>query len=149
MTTGRAVALEWGLRRTFLAYVSALPDGSIAVDAPAEFDGEVFRLPGSWTGRGECRFDGVLRFFGHAGVLNVELEDLRAEWIGASKAEGRITASVGGVRIPLADFSEPAHGVEGATTYRTVTLTDDGAAVLGGVYPPGAVADPVTIRPAS
>jgi hypothetical protein len=44
------------------------------------------------------------------------------------------------------ELAGPGGGLA-ATRFDAVTLTDDGAAVLGGVYQADAPADPVTIRP--
>ena len=138
-----AVELEWGIRNSFLAYVDSLPDGSIRADAGAVREGNVFRLPGLRRSAREYIFEGALHFFGYAGILDVSFDDIQ---LSLTRDLGEVSASVDGTRIRLVDLAEPETLVPGTIVYNTATLTDDGAALLGGVYPPGAPADPVTIR---
>lgn len=144
-TLGTADAqLAWGIRGSFLAYVDALPDGVIRAENGATRSGQVFQLPGRRIDEDGFAFEGRLRFFGYGGVLDVALEHFRARLTGHG---GEITTVVSGVRIPIASLRGASD--EGPVRrFDTVTLTDDGAAILGGVYSPGASADPVTIRTA-
>lgn len=138
------VELEWGVRGSFLAYVDALPDGEVRAEEGATRAGEVFHLPGQRIGEDLFAFEGRLRFSGYGGVLDVALEDFRVRLTGHG---GEITTAVSGMRVPIASLRAATD--EGPVRrFDTVALTDDGAAILGGVYSPGAPADPVTIRTA-
>jgi|GEM_PF-3310356 len=144
MTGTDRVELEWGLRRSFVAYVERLPDGVVRASGDAVRDGDVFRLPGRRLASGGFAFDGVLRFSAHAGVLDVTLDAIRVE-------AGELSAVVAGTRVPIAELGASAEvGAADADAvvarFDSVVLGDDGAAVLGGVYPVGASADPVTVR---
>lgn len=137
------VELAWGVRASFLAYIEALRDGSVSVADGAQRDADGFRLPGRRLDAGEYAFEGSLHFFGYAGALDVTLRDLRVHVDGDS---GALTAAVAGLRIPLAAIAGPRSDAGGTTVFSEVTFTDDGAALLGGVYSAGTPSDPVTIR---
>lgn len=137
------VELEWGVRSSFLAYVDRLPDGRARADTGAVREGDVFLFPGERLSPQEYLFSGSVHFFGYAGVLNVSFADIR---VSLADDFGEVSATVDSTRVRLAELAEPEHIGSGTITCSTVTLTDDGTAVLGGVYPPGTHADPVTIR---
>jgi hypothetical protein len=88
-------------------------------------------------------FTGTIHFYGHHGVLDVTLDKFSLERSGNRAA---VYAEVSGVRISIATLTEvEAH--DGTVLHsESVNLTDDGAAVLGGVYSPGASLAPLTIR---
>jgi hypothetical protein len=140
------VDLEWGLRQSFIAYVEQLPDGAVTVTDGAAREGGVFRLPGRRLSSDEYAFDGALHFYGHAGVLDVTLAEIRIE-------AGKVWTHIAGVPIPIAVLGDPGatDDTDGGVSaqFDAVVLTDDGAALLGGVYSAGASADTLTIRPAS
>lgn len=138
-----AVELEWGVRGSFLAYVDRLPDGSARADTGAVREGSVFLFPGERLSTQEYVFSGSVHFFGYAGVLNVSFDDIR---VSLADDFGEVSATVDGARVRLAELADPEDIGSETITCKTVTFTDDGTAVLGGVYPPGAHADPVTIR---
>lgn len=138
------VELEWGIRGSFLAYVDALPDGLIRAEVGATRSDQVFQLRGRCIDEDMLAFEGRLRFFGYGGVLDVTLEGFRVR---LTEHGGEITTVVSGVRIPIASL-RGASDERIVRRFDKVTLTDDGAASLGGVYSAGASADPVTIRTA-
>lgn len=146
MTDESRVELVWGLRHSFIAYVESLADGVVGATDGAVRDGDVFRLPGRRISPDEYAFDGVLHFSGHAGVLDVALAGIRIE-------AGKVWTLIAGTPVPLVELGDPAvledteRGI--STQFDVVTLTDDGAALLGGVYSAGAPADQLTIRRAA
>lgn len=142
MSDDAAVELEWGVRDSFLSYVETLPDGRVETLGGVVRDDRVFRFPGRVEGDG-YRFSGALHFFGHRGVLDVTLRDLEVSRTGA---HGVLTADISGWRLTLAGLSDFDTTDRDVLHAGAVTLTDDGAATLGGVYPPGAPAAPVSIR---
>lgn len=136
--------LEWGLKNSFIAYLEALPDGRIEEHNGATRRGDVFVLPGrQQVGDNSFAFTGTIHFYGHHGVLDVTLDNFALERSGNRAV---VYAEVSGVRIPVAKLSEVEAGDRTVLHSESVTLTDDGAAVLGGVYPPGASLAPLTIR---
>jgi hypothetical protein len=141
--TGTDLVLEWGVRASFLAYIEGLPDGVIDVAGDAERADGVFRFPGRGTGQHEYAFDGRLHFFAHQGVLDVTLDRIRVEGHGAG---GMLTAETAGMRLGIAALANIESGGDVPFRSDRVTLTDDGAALLGGVYSPGAPAAPLIIR---
>ncbi len=144
-TTG--VELEWSVRGSFLAYVERLPDGTIEATDGARHTGRAFLLPGRSEPGGGFAFDGTLRFSGHFGLLDVELRELRIDRA-IDGDGGGLSATVSGGRYAIARLDQLARDDDGMTRSDSVTFTDDGAAILGGVYSAGAEAAPVVIRPA-
>ncbi|MFF1251810.1 HtaA domain-containing protein [Pseudarthrobacter sp. NPDC058329] len=136
--------LEWGLKDSFIAYLEALPDGLIEEHNGATRRDGVFVLPGrQQAGDDNFAFTGTMRFYGHHGVLDVTLDNFSLERSGNRAV---VYAEVSGVRIPVAQLSRVEAGDRTVLHSESVTLTDDGAAVLGGVYSPGASLAPLTIR---
>lgn len=142
MTAGQ-LALEWGVKESFVAYIEALPDGLIEARNGAARREDVFVLSGQRMDDDSFRFIGTIHFYGHHGVLDVTLDEFRLE---SSARRLVLSAEVSGVRIPIAELTNVAADGGAILDSDSVTLTDDGAAVLGGVYPPGASLAPLTIR---
>jgi hypothetical protein len=144
--TAAPVCLEWGVRTSLLAYVEALPDGCVQAGDGAIRRGEVFAIPGRPTGADVFAFDGTVHFAGHHGVLDVTLTAFRLHRTGET---AELFADIAGELTRIAELA----GVrtdDGALLHSgMVTLTDDGAAVLGGVYSPGTPLAPITVRSAS
>jgi hypothetical protein len=135
-----AVELAWALRSSFVAYVDALPDGVVAVEDGARREDGVFLLPGERAGDGH-RFGGTIRFSGHLGVLDVELD-------GVEVLPGNpivLRTVVSGVAVDLATARELEDDGDRVRSV-DLRLTGDGAALLGGVYPPGERLDAFEIR---
>jgi hypothetical protein len=145
-TESGTAELAWGLRQSFVEYVEGLPDGVVQATGGAVREQGLFVFPGRRESTSGWAFDGTLHFSGHAGVLDVTFTAIRID-------AGGLSAEVAGERISIArlagrtELTGPEGGLP-ATRFDAVTLTDDGAAVLGGVYQADAAADPVTIRPA-
>ncbi|WP_019181095.1 HtaA domain-containing protein [Microbacterium yannicii] len=143
MSAEVAAELEWGVRSSFLSYVEGLADGRVETLDGAVRDDRVFRFSGVRADEVVYRFSGAVRFSGYSGVLDVTLRDLEVRRNGGL---GVLSADVAGWRLTLAELSdfEPTDG--DALRASTIALTDDGAATLGGVYPAGTPAAPLTIR---
>ena len=137
-----AAELEWGIRPSFVQYVETLPDGVVALGD------DVQRRDGAFVLRGRAQgplaeFTGAIRFSGHLGVLDVTLDGLSVRGIGGRAA---VWTSVGGEPVQLAVLGD-VRETDGSLRADEVTLTADGAALLGGVYHAGAALAPLTIRP--
>ncbi len=138
-----AAELEWGIRRSFVQYVETLPDGVVAVGDDVQRRDGTFVLRGRLQGP-LAEFAGAIRFSGHRGVLDVTLDGMTVRGIGARAA---VWTSVAGEPVQLAVMGDTREE-GGALRADEVTLTADGAALLGGVYHAGAALAPLTIRPA-
>jgi hypothetical protein len=137
------VELEWGVKESFIAYLEALPDGLIEERNGAARREDVFVLPGQRVDEDGFRFIGTIHFYAHHGVLDVTLDEFRLERAGRRTV---LSAEVSGVRIPIAELMNVGVGGDAVLHSEFVSLTDDGAAVLGGVYPPGAPLAPLMIH---
>jgi len=144
-TVPAGTLLEWAVRESFVSYVERLTDGVIDVLDGAERTNAGFLFPGHrGPARDEYNFEGIVRFSGHLGTLGVELRELR---IACSDGAGTIEAMIAGAHYPLAEFDGAVSGDDGTLTAADVVFTVDGAAILGGVYEPGAEAAPFRVRP--
>lgn len=138
------IEVEWGLKESFIAYLEALPDGLIEERNGAVRRHDVFVLPGRHqVGENSFEFEGTVHFYGHHGALDVTLDEFTLERTGNRAV---VSAKVSGVRIPIARLMDVETGDGTILHSKSVRLTDDGAAVLGGVYTPGALLAPLTIR---
>lgn len=149
--SGVVPGLYWGVRESFIAYVSGNPDGQVYGDGGVETDGEgTFRFPlasathegGSWR----IAFEGVVRFIAHGGMLDVMLAEPVLELDGAS---GALIVTHGEQERRILDV-EPAAPVEiegGWLVFPPLaaTLTADGSTLFGGVYPAGEAFDPLQV----
>ncbi|MET4538638.1 hypothetical protein ABIE37_000393 [Arthrobacter bambusae] len=150
--------LTWGLKRSFIKYISALPDGGHAVSGGASLaHSSFFNFQPSGgstysplTGGGILKFAGEVCLTGHHNLLFVMIAD---PWI--EFADGGAVLSVAdtrhwpdrGRRIPLArlraeTLSRSERGVYGeARTF----LTGEGRGVFNDQYGDGEELDPVFI----
>jgi hypothetical protein len=134
--------LEWGIRESFVQYVEALPDGVVAIGDDVRRRNGAFVLRGHVDGA-EADFTGAVRFSGHLGVLDVAMDGVALRGIGDRAA---VWTSVGGYPVELAAVGQ-VHEQAGTLRADEVSLTADGAALLGGVYQAGAALAPLIIRP--
>ncbi len=141
--TEQSVVLEWALRPSLIAYVEALPDGRVLAEGGARRQGELFVIPGRREAMGAYEFRGTIRLEGHLGLLDVALADLRLH------PDGVVTALIAGVRVELATAATVSVDEAGTVRADDIAVSADGAAVLGGVYQPGASLAPLAIRPAA
>jgi hypothetical protein len=130
--------LRWGVRETFLRYLDALPDGAVGTTGGAVRDGQAFLLSGGRTSQTRFAFEGGLRFSGHQGVLDVALDGLEVRVEGPT---GVLSTHVAGEPVDLADLGGVVVEPDGELSATSAVLTGDGAALLGGVYPPGTPVD--------
>lgn len=156
--SGPLPGLTWGLKRSFIRYISMLPDGGHTVSGSASLTHSSFfnfqPSAGSTynpaTGRGTLKFAGEVCLTGHHNLLFVMIADPWIE-LGDRKAVLSVTDTRywpdRGQRIPLATLqaetlSRSVHGVCGeARTF----LTGEGREVFNGQYGDGEELDPVFI----
>lgn len=159
--------LTWGLKRSFVAYVSRLRDGGCgAKGGGSVVDGSFFHFEPAesqtgaedgpppydpTTGLGVLRFRGDVRIVGHAGLLYVLLYD---PWVEFAADGTRLTVADiehwpdTTQRIPLAELTPSEPVVDGGLrVWRDVpaTLTCEGREVFDEQYETGQPLDPVTI----
>ncbi|WP_182379270.1 HtaA domain-containing protein [Nocardioides sp. WS12] len=160
MSTG----LIWGIKRSFLAYLSRMPDLKSSVSGGASVAPELglyhFPLASSdaydyGTGQGTLKFQGDLRFSGHFGFLFVMLVD---PWV--TFDDGLATLSFHDVeadpeladdsaRRPMLGLGYPgyvdAHGIRDWQLIPT-SLRTEAVSVFNEVYPPGELFEPLHMR---
>lgn len=155
--------LTWGVKRSFVNYLTSLPDGDIsAADGASEVGPGLFNfLPGGGTfdpaaGAGVLRFRGDVRLAGHYGMMFVQIAD---PWVEFQPGGGSLTVALGepgtdaSERIVLVALEAAAPRlVGGDLVWQSVPtrLTRDGSDVFNHQYGVNQQMDPVSIRvPAS
>ena len=157
-------ALVWPVKESFLAYVNRT-GGRITIVAPAYPGTDGFAFPhvpaagrpgssrmASGTGEralhsGELAFTGGVAFRAHGGVLDVTL----AEPVLVFDDQSALLTVVGtvrpggGTRAVIAVLADEPHVSTDEAVSFVPLLTDDGSALFGGVYPPGAAMDPLSV----
>lgn len=134
-----AARLHWAIKPSFVAYIEALPDGGVELldGVICGADG-VFVFPAS-EAAGELEFTGAVRFRGHQGVLDVTIREPRIESVDGAI---RVTVAVGAERVHFATATGPLLSEDDDLSTPALAATDDGAALLGGVYQPGTELEP-------
>lgn len=150
--------LRWGIKHSFLRYLSSLPDGQCSVTDGASAVTEDTTPPlgplflftaaddqpeGPPDGPTVLRYRGDVRFKGHFGSLRVRVAD---PWLEIAGAEGKLSAiGIGREPVPrqplvtfrvLRDEGAPE---EDGTVFRgiDVRLTAEGSELFGDHYPVG------------
>ncbi|MEV7864289.1 HtaA domain-containing protein [Streptomyces hirsutus] len=135
--------LCWSIRRSFERYVLAA-GGTVSCGDGARREGDVFVFDGERTPEDSYRFTGSVHFEAHGGFLDVLIADPMVE---CADGEARLTVGVspgpGGRRVHLARVVDLA-GTEPAVA--NLRLTVEGARLLGDVYAPGDLLDPLRIE---
>ncbi|MCU1480233.1 MAG: LPXTG-motif cell wall anchor protein [Subtercola sp.] len=138
--------LEWAVKPSFVAYVESLPDGRVEVGGGVTRASDGRFVFGADAGQGEFGFVGSVHFFGHHGVLDVTLADPRIEVVGDRFV---VTIEVQGERVHVATVEQLRGDGADVLSASGVEATDDGAALLGGVYQAGTPLDNLTIYSAA
>ncbi|HEY6531002.1 MAG TPA: HtaA domain-containing protein [Acidimicrobiales bacterium] len=167
--TVTAGGLDWGVRSSFRSYVT----GPIAHGAITLADGATQNLDGTFhfpaaasstfdaaSGTPTASFGGSVKFYGHDGMLDMTISNIRVVRSGSS---GTLVADV--LSVPFEGTTPPAPPLEnhpnvvladltGGTFSTTGTtagwsgaaavLTADGSDAFGGFYPAGDPLDPVS-----
>jgi len=139
------VALVWGIKASLIGYITALDDGEVELEPPAERRGDVFRFPAAPGGALE--FTGAVRLRGHWGMLDLEV---RAPRVTIDGDRGTLLVHERGRDgfLPFADLVRDSEqvGPDASTSTWRAALTGHGAQILGGQYPPGTELDPVRLE---
>ena len=152
--------LTWGIKRSFIRYISTLPDGGHAIGDGASLAHTSFftfaPAPGSTfdpvTATGTLKFKGQVRLTGHHNMLFVMVAD---PWIELDHENAVLTVVDATAwpdrtrRIHLATLTPGAHQVlpGGSIVFPSVQarLAESGAATFGGNYPAGEEMDPLFV----
>lgn len=152
-----ALGLYWGIKQSFVQYVSRMSDGRIWVGdgACASPQGELLFAPESDAVSGEqdevrlLKFTGAIQFAGHFGMLRLELRD---PWVELRGEHGDLTVRAGGGpedRVPLVSFELEQHAVNelGLETFvaRPPRLSKQGVLLFNEVYSEGEEFEPLMI----
>lgn len=154
-----APALRWGIKRSFIDYLSRLPDGSVSADAGAsivsgsyfqfEPDGGASAAEAGWPA-GVRKFRGQVRLSGHQGMMSLFVTDpwleFGAEGVLLSVADPRRTPG-SEARLELLRLAVP-RGPESAATEWTelpAQLAAAGVELFNGQYVAGEEMDPVLL----
>lgn len=148
--------LVWGVKQSFMGYLSMLDDAEIALSDTVELlEGSVlcFATEGvdvdPKDGTGNLRFTGTAVLSGHGGMMRVELRDpqIRLRSDGADLTVGEPSGGEG--RLTLATLGDA--GFERSEddllwSALRVRLLADGVPLFGGQYAAGQPLDPVYVR---
>ncbi|MCB5294792.1 HtaA domain-containing protein [Arthrobacter sp. SO3] len=150
------LGLSWGIKRSFIDYITSLPDGSVSATggatvaaaslfcfSPESSDYDPAR------GTGVLRFRGDVRLAGHHGMLLVRLLD---PWITFTSGSGVLSISSGGggqdrTTVGFLSPSTP-HEAGGSLVWEhvDVVISPDGSELFDGQYAAGQPMDPLFIR---
>ncbi|WAH97745.1 HtaA domain-containing protein [Arthrobacter sp. MMS18-M83] len=149
-------SLEWGIRRTFIEYVSGLDDGEITAEEPATVSGlgrfSFPAQPGSEldpkTGFGVLKFSGTAHASGHFGLMSVTITD---PWIEIGLDCAALTIPdpdrdpVSGKRIALATLTLKTEDGSNVWVDIASTLAVEAIGIFNRQYESGSAMDPVTV----
>ncbi len=154
-----ASGLIWGVKASFLAYLSRMSDLKSSVNGAVVTAGGGFYFPlasaddyDPATGLGTLRFDGDVRFSGHHGMLFVMFAQ---PWV--TFEAGRVTLDFVDPsshprldrRLPMADLVAQEwtdHLGARAWPGLPATLREESVEIFNGVYPVGEAMESVDIR---
>ena len=154
------LGLSWGIKRSFIDYISGLPDGSVSATegatvagaslfyfSPESSDYDVAR------GTGVLRFRGDVRLAGHHGMLLVRILD---PWITFTSGSGVLSISTGdggGQDRTVVAYLSPSKPLDadGSLVWEhvDVVISPEGSDLFDGQYAAGQPMDPLSIRVAS
>ncbi|MCG2620785.1 HtaA domain-containing protein [Arthrobacter sp. I2-34] len=150
--------LTWGVKRSFVRYLTSLPDGAVAaVEGASVLESGFFNFPpdgGSFdpaAGTGILRFRGDVRLEGHFGMMFVQIAN---PWIELGSGGGFLTVALGepgeaAERIPLISFAAAVpQTIGGSLVWQGLEtrLTREGSDVFNQQYGTGQEMDPLSIR---
>ncbi|PCC30018.1 hypothetical protein CIK76_02645 [Glutamicibacter sp. BW80] len=140
--------LEWGLKASFVGYISSLPDGRIEASNGVWQVGNNLAFPVAVDAKspeGELRFNGRVSFVGHGGMMKLDLIEPRIE-----EHDDLVLLSVAnenGERLPIAELVETAvsNAFGLVKTRFAASLTEQGSALFNGQYKAGQDMEPVEV----
>ena len=155
-----APVLRWGIKRSFISYLSRLPDGSVSAEAGASIvSGSYFQFEPDGGGSADLapagvrKFKGQVRLSGHHGMMSLFVADPWLEF-GADGAvlsvEDPQQPPGSGGRLELLRLAVPgALDVAGTEwTELPTQLAPAAVELFNGQYAAGEEMDPVFLGPA-
>ncbi|MCG2621278.1 HtaA domain-containing protein [Arthrobacter sp. I2-34] len=153
------LGLTWGLKRSFISYLSRLPDRAVSATRGASvIESSLFNFSpdgGTFdpqTGLGTMRFRGDVRLSGHYGMMFVHIADPWIEFA-ADHATFSIAKTQGlgseNPRLPLAMLDVAAPTPAGGSYVwdgLPIALAPEGTSIFDDQYPAGQPMDPLFIR---
>ena len=149
--------LTWGIKRSFMDYISGLPDGAVSAadGAPVTASGVFCFAPAGSEydparGTGLLRFRGDVRVAGHHGMMFVRLLD---PWVEFAAGHGVLSISTGdGGGTDRSDVgtlrTAAPRNMEGFLVWERVevAVSQAGSELFDGQYAAGQEMDPLVIR---
>lgn len=149
------MGLTWGIKRSFVEYITDLPDGTVTVSAGAAVSGSGhFSFPSAGsdydvrTGTGVLRFRGDVRLAGHHGMLLFRLLD---PWVEFSGGRGVLSIGTGAgqdrAELGFVQATAPRE-IGGFLIWEQADVLNSpaGAELFDGQYAAGQPMDPLSIR---
>ncbi|MGP9529135.1 HtaA domain-containing protein [Glutamicibacter sp. AOP5-A2-18] len=131
--------LEWGLKASFVGYISSLADGRIEASNGVWQAGNSLVFPASLSEEApdnEGWFNGQVSFSGHGGMMKLDLIEPRVE---NQDDAIKLTIDTATERVAIAELTETsvsrAFGL--VKTRFSAVLTEDGSKLFNGQYPAG------------
>lgn len=131
--------LEWGLKTSFVSYISSLADGRIEAANGVWQAGNALAFPVSPAAgvpENEIWFNGRVSFSGHGGMMKLDLFEPR---IVNHDENISLTIDEAGERVAIAELTETsvsnAFGL--VKTRFSAVLTEAGSKLFNGQYPAG------------
>jgi Htaa len=154
--------LRWGIKRSFISYLSRLPDGSVSADAGASIvSGSYFQFESDGGGSAADagapaavrKFRGQVRLSGHHGMMSLFVADPWLEFTAGGavlSVEDPQQAPGSGGRLELLRLAVPGGSEDAGAEWTELPAQLAPAAVelFNGQYPAGEEMDPVFLAPA-
>jgi len=141
-----AATVNWGFKRSFVDYIN----GGIANGSVSGGWGTGSGAYSVENNSGSVRYNGSVTYYGHSGVLDITLSNLRIAVRSATTAVLFVTTPSTG-EIPLANLSLPAASTSGGAiswSNASATITSAGSQLFSyngnAFYPTGTALDPVS-----
>lgn len=149
------LGLTWGIKRSFVRYVSFLPDVSVSIEGGAEAtNGSYFNFAPNGgeldphTGYGTLHFKGEVRMSGHGGMMRLDILD---PWVALTPHGATLGiyagAATGGIVLATLELPPP-EALKTGTLWQDVPtfLAPGGVALFNDQYPVGQEMDPLFIN---
>ncbi|WP_313811018.1 HtaA domain-containing protein [Glutamicibacter sp.] len=139
--------LEWGLKSSFVGYISSLPDGRIEAANGVWQAGTALAFPvhpAAEVPENEIWFNGRVSFSGHGGMMKLDLIEPRIE---NNDDKILLTISAGDDRVGIAELTETSvsNAMGLVKTRFSAVLTEAGSKMFNGQYPAGQQMEQVTV----
>ena len=139
--------LEWGVKASFVGYISSLADGRIEAADGVWQAGNALAFPVHPeidVPDNEIWFNGRVSFSGHGGMMKLDLIQPRIE-----NTDDKIflTIAAGEDRVAIAELTETsvANAMGLVKTRFSAVLTEAGSKMFNGQYPAGQQLEEVTV----